>query len=784
MKVHRVGEVANTRSVTAMPKTKIAKCNNSTEMSRVPFYGAVKLNTNLLNAQAKRNKLVKQIDTILKEISLAEMPEAYYEELEYRRIMAFTRHLRVTKERLYEKLKALEEDTKSSESAKQIKFNQYYAEFQRLRNATINYKEQPVLDAKTKQLDVALLNKFKTALMNDDYDLGKIFDEHFASLATTHNIQELMAKFPRIPIPQDPFEVVTDKMMSLLTRDFYEAYDEYDEVGDVISCDKLVSDTLNKIYEANAPIMGISPENAFLIFADPMVDRIIERHERIIEEDSYGSIPTHRKSDKASFSKDDIKLLPLNYDDYVTSVIKQIYVDKKRPNEVVYSNYGLTIDVGSLNDSVYKFDKIPEKIKVFIADAAKIQALQRSYDKFSNEELKSRLNYYSNKEFASDGVVFENIINFYNCNFNKEDVTYLKEFLRALDSVNDKKMTVEELVSKINSQELIPKGTEKLNTEEFEKLSQEYKAEQQLVAQLGDLKDKFDSAMNILYSNGMSSVAMNLAKYRPEDLNDASIANAEYLYGLITSYLKEGDVISQKAKLEVTLQRWDTYNFYKEDSVGQEIIEDAELKIMHVYGDCSPERIGQYLLSMDIIEDYPKSKNYYKYPEILDKIMEKSVGDRDVAIMTLSKYEDYLAQDNVEKAKLINLVQIFDSKHPVEKFVLKHIVENEYIDVETEAQVDFSGSGKNLVTAKISPNVKQEIIDKYKFPVCLNYLVAFEEALSKVAASSDSAGIKQTGTNNQQLKYKMELKVNAYRDRLFSSNNDYNFDVYSEKGLH
>ena len=84
----------------------------------------------------------------------------------------------------------------------------------------------------------------------------------------------------------------------------------------------------------------------------------------------------------------------------------------------------------------------------------------------------------------------------------------------------------------------------------------------------------------------------------------------------------------------------------------------------------------------------------------------------------------------------------------------------------------------------IAPNVKQEIVTKYKFPVCLNYLVAFEEALSKVAASSDSAGIKQTGTNNHQLQYKMELKVNAYRDRLFSSNNDYRFDVYSEKGLH
>ena len=156
--------------------------------------------------------------------------------------------------------------------------------------------------------------------------------------------------------------------------------------------------------------MGISPENAFLIFADPMVDKIIERHERIVEEDSYGSIPMYRKSDKAQLSKDDIKLLPLNYDDYVTSVLKQIYLDKKKPNEIVYSNYGLELDVGDIKDNVYKFDKIPEKIKAMIADAAKIRSLQRNYDKFDNEELKSRLNYYSNKEFASEGVIFENII--------------------------------------------------------------------------------------------------------------------------------------------------------------------------------------------------------------------------------------------------------------------------------------------------------------------------------------------------------------------------------------
>ena len=70
------------------------------------------------------------------------------------------------------------------------------------------------------------------------------------------------------------------------------------------------------------------------------------------------------------------------------------------------------------------------------------------------------------------------------------------------------------------------------------------------------------------------------------------------------------------------------------------------------------------------------------------------------------------------------------------------------------------------------------------FPNCVQYLQDFEEALTSVASCFGYSGIKQIGRNDQTLLYKMELKLAGIADRLFSSKNDYIFDVYSDKGLH
>jgi hypothetical protein len=57
-------------------------------------------------------------------------------------------------------------------------------------------------------------------------------------------------------------------------------------------------------------------------------------------------------------------------------------------------------------------------------------------------------------------------------------------------------------------------------------------------------------------------------------------------------------------------------------------------------------------------------------------------------------------------------------------------------------------------------------------------------AMKTCASEKGFAGIKKTGLNNNSIDYKMELKIKNYTDRIFSSNNDYVFDVYSEKGMH
>ena len=81
---------------------------------------------------------------------------------------------------------------------------------------------------------------------------------------------------------------------------------------------------------------------------------------------------------------------------------------------------------------------------------------------------------------------------------------------------------------------------------------------------------------------------------------------------------------------------------------------------------------------------------------------------------------------------------------------------------------------------KVSKAIEQSSADIINY----DFFVDFEEALTSRATEYGTSGIKKTGMNNNALDYKMELKIKGYPDRLFSSKNDYVFDIYSERGLH
>ena len=68
--------------------------------------------------------------------------------------------------------------------------------------------------------------------------------------------------------------------------------------------------------------------------------------------------------------------------------------------------------------------------------------------------------------------------------------------------------------------------------------------------------------------------------------------------------------------------------------------------------------------------------------------------------------------------------------------------------------------------------------------MCMEYLQAFEEALTTIAPARGASGVKLTGSNNKAIQHKMEVKIKGHDDRLFSSNNNYVFDIFSPKGMH
>ena len=229
--------------------------------------------------------------------------------------------------------------------------------------------------------------------------------------------------------------------------------------------------------------------------------------------------------------------------------------------------------------------------------------------------------------------------------------------------------------------------------------------------------------------------------------------------------------------------RWDTFNTYRTSNADSEIFKNAIKYGKQPDGSINTDLAGKYIINAEIVESYPESKDIAKYPEVLSKVMD-SLDDKNSAIEYLCKFDSYIDMNDSEKSKLKSFINLFNVKDSIEKIFLKFIIENEYVKVDTVLQTNVHENSGETVESKICTSAKQAIIDKYKFPTCIEYLEGFEEALSSYASEKGTSGIKKTTRNNKSAEYKKELKLMGHDDRLFSSNGDNCFDVFSEKGLH
>ncbi len=747
--------------------------------SKIAFGAIHNIKPKKINLELEKNKLLKQIRTILSEnISDSDPADRIFAAID--KALAQFKNKMQREVQLLEQLQELVEDPTIPTGVKISKANALNKEFNLLRKRKIVVKK-PEFKPEDETLDYQLINRFKTALEDGNFNLRKVLIQYYQGLNNIKSIEELNKTYPKIKTPKRPEQVIASKIVKTLTRDFYQELDKYLSSGMQSEAVNLLERQISSVSIDTAKDFSVNPE----VFAQRIVtdtaEAIMEKYYELIKKDSLSSMPSARKISKPQINLLDIKLLAVDFDDFVLSTVRRHYLAGEKINSMSYSSGSININLNELRNSDYKFEKMSEKVKKIAKNSDELFKAQRDYPNYDIEQFQARLNHYAESEIGSDEKILSSIIDFHACNYTQEDINLLIKFLRELDSVADGETTLTKATQNILANDYRPRGTEKLNELERQKAEELVRIEQKKTLKLKQVKTEFNDAINMLYMNNLNNIASTCSKYEPQSLDASDIEQAQYLINLITNtFSKDKITNADKLQLETQIRRWDVFTTYKKSSPESQRFQSALQFATKPNGTLDTQKAGQYLINSEIAETYPQCLEFVENPELISKIIERNSDD---AVPYLCKLDDYQILPSEDKASILKIKDIFNIKDATDKIILKHIIENDYINSDTVKLVD-AGDGTSTITATISANVKPEILNKYKFPQCLDYFTDFEEALSLRASDRDCAGIKLTGRNNKSNKYKMELKILRSDDRLFSSKNDYCFDIYSDKGMH
>lgn len=769
----------NTKEIKKTPTTK--SFEPKTFSGNIPFTAMFNVKPRKINIINEQNKLLKQIlDTLAKDID--ELDVENYLLNRMNQILNQYRQQITRLQELNKELDSIKQDYNfSNPILKLAKLNKLEKEFKQLTKCKIT-PPKPAKITPDEKTDFELVNKFKSSITKGDYRLSRVYNEHYQSLNKIKTLKELTAKFPKIKIPPTPEEVISNKIVKVLTRDIYEQLDSLITEGDVDKVIKYLSPLVKNFTDAIAEKHHFNKDQLYTKLAVKIHSTILRNYENLKGTLGFASIPTTRKNKLPDVTHIDAAMLRVNFDDFVLNVIRQQYIDGKKLSEIVYNQNNTNIIAQSLSSTEYKFDKPSEKIKQMVIIAENINRAQKDYQLFNPEQLKSRLDFFASTDIGNNEEILEHIINFDSCKFTQEDIEQLIKFLTKLDDIRDDKITINQGIEIIKKENINPKGTEKLNAIERQKALEKIKQEQQNLYKLNKLRDNFDNLINILYMNNLNGIATTCAKYSPKSLDHEDVKNANELIKIISNHINE-ESITNKKLLETTITRWDTFNYYKKNHPENQLFQKAIKYAQKPNGDIDINKAGQYLINSEIISHYPESRSFCRHPQILDKIIERTQTPEQ-GIKYLSKYDNYFDLLDEDKSKINVILTMFNPKDSVEKILLKYIIENNYSNIDTKVLTRVNDKGNETIETTISSSAKKQILEKYKYPGCIEYMREFEEALSSFASARGASGIKKTGTNNNALEYKMELKLKAHDDRLFSSQNNYIFDIYSSKGLH
>ena len=732
-------------------------------------YISFKAKTKKIDPENETKKLLKQFDSILEsDMDIEELIRLYERQL--------IAQMEQKKRRADELLKNAENLANAKYLNEQQMIERMLSlekEFNSIQKNIFKFKPFVMPKPVAPELDNALISRFKVALLEENYNLDKVFNDYYSSLKDINNLEELHKVYPKIKLPTNPADVIAEKISGVLTRDFYEELDFLMHKKDEQAIYDFVT---GKIKEVIAQSRKTDTAEIYVLVVIPASKLILDKYEKLREEDTFASVPQFRKNKTIQISDNDVKLLAINFENFVLHVLREQYLHGKKPNEITYTEQDIAIPVSSLKENCYKFEKVSEKIKSMISTAKQIQAAKRDYEHFDDTALRECLNKYAGSNAGNNEQIFEHIVAFDSCNFGEQDKKYLIKFLRLLDSLQDSEITEAETVDILKRESIRPLETEKLNEEEKQKVVDALKLRQKQALELNFIKSEFDNTMNILYQNDLGNIAALCTKYRPTNLDEEAIEKAKFVINLVSD--KKSDDFTN---VKYIIKNWDTYNYYKDNEPDSSLLAAARQYALCADDSIDVNKAGIYLNCAEIVLNPEQTLEYLPDRDIVNAVITKA-DTQEKAIKYLSKYEEYKQLPEKEKTHLLSFIDNFNQKDNVEKFLLKNIIENEYIKTDTVSQANVNDN--DTVDVTITAGAKQQILDKYMFPGCLDFMYDFEKAMTTFATEWGTSGIKRTTKNNKAMEYKMEIKLANHDDRLLASQKDYYFDVFSDKGLH
>ena len=831
--IHKIQQFYQAKSMSLRNNTSE---NHTAPSKNIAFYGTPILKKSVTNKVImEKAKLSKQLTESLKACA----PAKTYEELMLASLERARNILNYKKRKIKEYEKEL--DT-IKQRAIYAKGKDRQALNSRARSLLKEYEEldkivifeEPKIVEPSKEFDYELITLFKTAIDKNNYDLKTIFLNYYSGLKEIETLEELKEKYPSINFPTSPQEVIAQRIVDTFDRSFYE------EMVD-ISQNEESTDFANfftgAIYEKLSQFREkyqISDANYEKI-SEIVNEKMDEIYISSYLDPDFSNIPTRRQYEIAPMNEIDNLLLNIDYDKFVLQILREHYLEGKKLNDIEYTENDKTIKVSDLRNSNYKYEKLSEKLKKMISDAAKIKALQRDYLRFVPEELKDRLEIYAVSELSDNEAIFNLITDFYNCRFTAEDNGFLIKLLQTLDKISDNELSIEEGVKYLEENHIHPRGTYELNALEEQRRKEELLYERMLNKRLVKAQATFDQALNQLHANKLNYAVDVCSAYYPKEANLQEIYKALEVAEIIRQALE----ISDKNLAQTKILRWDIVNRFENENLDPELLKSAKSyssnfeftegkkafidfceqinnsdkyqneitidetikdglkntettqheefvlnddEITELFEDFNDlfnlsdkrDRIGQYLLNRHLIETFPESKILAPNPTILEKIMKEFGDNLDQATIQLCKYEDYCNLSESEKLSILDILKIYNYNDENDKVVLKYIIENDYINKDTSIVIE---RGNTTQERTICDSAKQGLFNKYKFPNSMKFFEKFELALPLDAPFRHAPGVKKINDA-------LELKISGHDDRLVSENGDYRFNKFDPTGFH